>query len=129
MKHVPTNPVESSTAKAARPSSKRAVSMLFRIVEPHRHRAILGDRIFWCERATTKTEMGLSVRWSALQGDLVLKSDCRTLNEAKNLCRIKAADEPRTERLHADLAAPGTSEEAPARWPIVSALDPCEDTE
>jgi hypothetical protein len=105
------------------------MSMLFRIVGAHRHRAIMNGHTFWCERATTKTDTGLLVRWSALQGNLILKADCRTLNEAKNLCRVKAADEPGDERLHRDLADPGTNEEAPPQWPIVSALDPCEDAE
>ncbi|HVS53583.1 MAG TPA: hypothetical protein VHD62_14605 [Opitutaceae bacterium] len=61
--------------------------MLFKIVAPHRHRAALGERIFWCERHATVTESGLSIRWSALEGKILLKGDCRTLNEAKNLCR------------------------------------------
>ena len=68
--------------------------MLFKIVGPHRHRAVLGNREFWCERETTVSEGRLSIRWSAFDGKSLLQRDCRTLNDAKKLCRATASNDP-----------------------------------
>jgi hypothetical protein len=67
--------------------------MLFRIVAPHEHRAIVGHRIFWCTRQAVTTEAGLATSWSAFEGKILLAADCRTLNEAKNRCRAAAKEE------------------------------------
>jgi hypothetical protein len=79
----------------ARPGSATGeVPLLFRIVGPHLHRAAAGGHVFTCAREATATEAGLSIRWLVFQNETLLKNDCRTLNDAKKLCRI-AANEPR----------------------------------
>jgi hypothetical protein len=79
---------------AARLSTNtRHGAMLFKIVGPHRHRAVLGSREFWCERETTTADGRLSIRWSAFDGKILLQRDCRTLNDAKKLCRAIAGDD------------------------------------
>ena len=69
--------------------------MNFRIMGPHQHRAMWGDRVFWCERETTTTEGRLTSRWSAFEGKILLQRDCPTLNDAKRLCRAAASEDPR----------------------------------
>jgi hypothetical protein len=68
--------------------------MLFRIVAPHTHRAFAGGETFTCFRRTAKEPSGLQITWAAYRGEVLLKNDCRTLNEAKRLCRDIGA-EPR----------------------------------
>ena len=65
--------------------------MLFRIVAPHTHRAVVGGNTFTCLRNARQTETGLLVTWAAYRGDELLKGDCRTLNEAKNHCRAASS--------------------------------------
>ena len=67
--------------------------MQFRIVGQHVHRAVVGGSTYSCTRQDTKTDGGLSIAWTAMKDNAVLKSDCRTLNEAKNVCRAAAAEE------------------------------------
>jgi hypothetical protein len=67
-------------------------TMQFKIVGQHEHRAVVGGSTFLCVRHDTKTDNGLSITWTALRDNTVLKSDCRTLNEAKNVCRAAAAE-------------------------------------
>jgi hypothetical protein len=86
---------ENTSAVASPSTNTRNGAMLFRIVGPHQHRAVLGKRIFSCERETITTDEKLSTLWSAFDGKTLLKGDCRTLNEAKNLCRGAASAEPR----------------------------------
>ena len=64
--------------------------MQFRIVGNHLHRAVLEGSEYSCVRESTATDAGLVIRWSAWKDSVVLKNDCRTLNEAKNLCRSAA---------------------------------------
>jgi hypothetical protein len=66
--------------------------MLFRIIAPHTHKAIIGKDTFVCLRALSEPD--LAVSWSAAKNDVVLKSDCRTLNEAKKVCREAAGAAP-----------------------------------
>ncbi len=61
--------------------------MLFRIVGEHNHRAVANGSTFTCIRLHTTTDKGIAITWSASKDGVVLKSDCRTLNEAKQLCR------------------------------------------
>jgi hypothetical protein len=61
--------------------------MMFRIVAPHTHRAFMGTDTVTCIRKAVTTEAGLEISWAAYRGDQLLKGDCRTLNEAKNVCR------------------------------------------
>jgi len=67
--------------------------MQFRIVGAHRHRAIVGSTSFVCLRRDVATGAGPIIAWIASRNDAVLKDDCRTLNEAKNLCRRASAEE------------------------------------
>jgi hypothetical protein len=65
--------------------------MDFRLVGPHQHQATAGGQTFFCFRRVVRIqEGGLAISWSASRGEVVLKNDCRTLNEAKNLCRAAA---------------------------------------
>jgi len=69
--------------------------MPFRIVGPDRHQSVAGGRTFTCVRECTTSDAGIAIRWAAFNDDLLLKADCRTLNEAKNICRsamISGAD-------------------------------------
>ena len=66
--------------------------MQFKIVGQHEHRAVVGDTIFSCVRHDTKTDAGLLISWIASRNNVVLKNDCRTLNEAKNVCRAAATE-------------------------------------
>lgn len=85
-----------ASAEAQPSTNARNGAMLFKIVGPHQHRAVLGQRVFWCERESTVADGKLTVRWSAFEGKALLKCDCRTLNAAKNLCRrIAAGDRSR----------------------------------
>lgn len=68
--------------------------MQFRIVGVHIHQAIFQGCTFTCIRQHTTTDGGVTISWVASQGSTILKSDCRTLNEAKNLCRAAAAAAP-----------------------------------
>jgi hypothetical protein len=67
--------------------------MQFRIVGAHQHRAVVGSNTFVCIRRNATTEAGPVILWVASRNDAVLKDDCRTLNEAKNLCRRASAEE------------------------------------
>jgi hypothetical protein len=67
--------------------------MQFRIVGPNQHRAVVGPSTFLCVRRDTTTATGVSMAWIASRNETVLKDDCRTLNEAKNLCRQVSAEE------------------------------------
>lgn len=67
--------------------------MQFRIVGAHQHRAVVGASQFMCVRRDAAGENGLVIWWIASRNDVVLKDDCRTLNEAKNLCRRALAQE------------------------------------
>jgi hypothetical protein len=49
---------------------------------------MIGSDTFVCLRA--RSESALAVSWSASKNDVVLKNDCRTLNEAKKVCRLAA---------------------------------------
>jgi hypothetical protein len=73
--------------------STTCCGMQFRIVGAHQHKAVVGPSTFLCVRRDTPTETGLTVRWLACRNEAVLKDDCRTLNEAKNLCRQVSAEE------------------------------------
>ena len=66
--------------------------MQFKIVGQHEHRAVVGGATFSCVRRDTKTDAGLLISWTASRNNVVLKNDCRTLNEAKNVCRAAAAE-------------------------------------
>lgn len=61
--------------------------MLFRIIAPHTHQASSGGETFTCYRKAVMVDQRLEVTWSAYHGEQLLKDDCRTLNEAKNVCR------------------------------------------
>ena len=67
--------------------------MQFRIVGANQHRAVVAPSTFVCVRRDTTTDAGVVMRWIASRNEIVLKDDCRTLNEAKNLCRQVAAEE------------------------------------
>jgi hypothetical protein len=66
--------------------------MQFRIVGPHQHKAVVGDSTFLCVRRDKAQATGVAVLWLASRNEAVLKDDCRTLNEAKNLCRQVSAE-------------------------------------
>lgn len=87
----PVPPLE-PVLKPSLSTNVRHGAMLFRIVGPHLHQAVLGDRVFLCTRESTATDVGLSVRWLAFEGQTRLDAECRTLNAAKKLCRIAAND-------------------------------------
>ena len=65
--------------------------MQFRIVGVHIHQAVVQGCTFTCMRQHTTTDSVVTVTWAASKGSTILKSDCRTLNEAKNLWRAAAA--------------------------------------
>lgn len=67
--------------------------MQFKIVGAHQHRAVVGPSTFLCLRRDTTTDAGLVIAWIASRNNTVLKDNCRTLNEAKNLCRQASAEE------------------------------------
>jgi hypothetical protein len=67
--------------------------MQFRIVGAHQHRAVVGSSTFVCIRRDATKDAGPVILWVASRNDVVLKDDCRTLNEAKNLCRQTVAEE------------------------------------
>jgi hypothetical protein len=67
--------------------------MQFRIVGPNQHRAVVGPSVYLCARRDTNSEKGLTFLWLACRNEVVLKDDCRTLNEAKNHCRQALAEE------------------------------------
>ena len=66
--------------------------MQFRIVGTNQHRAVVGGSTYLCVRRDTASDKGISMLWIACRNDTVLKDNCRTLNEAKNLCRQVAAE-------------------------------------
>jgi hypothetical protein len=68
--------------------------MQFKIVGNNQHQAVHGGSAFTCILETTRTETGHLNRWSAFKNDRLLKTDCRTLNEAKKVCRAAAAENP-----------------------------------
>ena len=61
--------------------------MMFRIVGDHTHRAVVGGVMFVCVRSAKETDDGVVISWAAYREKALLKGDCRTLNEAKALCR------------------------------------------
>jgi hypothetical protein len=67
--------------------------MQFRIVGTHQHRAVVGPSTFLCVRRQAPADAGIAMLWVACRNEAVLKDDCRTLNEAKNLCRQVSAEE------------------------------------
>jgi hypothetical protein len=67
--------------------------MQFKIVGTNQHRAVFGPTTFLCVRRDTTSDAGVSMLWIASRNNAVLKDDCRTLNEAKNLCRQVSAEE------------------------------------
>ncbi|MES2693035.1 MAG: hypothetical protein V4773_06145 [Verrucomicrobiota bacterium] len=67
--------------------------MQFRIVGADQHRAVVGATTFLCVCRETTLASGVALRWVACRNEVVLKDDCRTLNEAKNLCRQVLAEE------------------------------------
>jgi hypothetical protein len=67
--------------------------MQFHIIGPHEHRAVVGPTTFLCIRRDVVTEDKRVIAWLACRNNTVLKDDCRTLNEAKNLCRRTLAEE------------------------------------
>lgn len=69
----------------------RSGALLFRIVAPHQHRAVLGDRVFSCEREARLSNGRISVRWSAFEDNILIQANCPTLNDAKKACRARAA--------------------------------------
>jgi hypothetical protein len=66
--------------------------MRFRIVAIHTHQAEEAGITFTCLRRATPSEAGLHIAWEVYRGQELLKADCRTLNEAKTLCRTTAAN-------------------------------------
>ena len=70
--------------------------MQFRIVGVDQHQAIVGPSTFLCVRRDTQVDTRLAIRWVASRNQTVLKDDCRTLNEAKKVCReaLAAASAP-----------------------------------
>jgi hypothetical protein len=77
--------------QAAQPRSAANRQILFRILGAHQHYAVTAAGTFGCTRLSTVTATGMSIRWLASKNDTVLKDDCRTLNEAKNVCREAAS--------------------------------------
>jgi hypothetical protein len=67
--------------------------MHFRIIGAHQHRAVVGPDTFVCVRRDAATDAGPVICWIASRNDAVLKGDCRTLNEAKKLCRQASAEQ------------------------------------
>jgi hypothetical protein len=67
--------------------------MLFRIVGAHQHRAVVRSSTFLCVRRIVPNGDSQTILWIASRNDVVLKDDCRTLNEAKNLCRRVSEEE------------------------------------
>ena len=65
--------------------------MHFRIVGSHRHEAVVNGETFACIRESTLQDDVMIIRWSVVRNGVVLKADCRTLNEAKILCRAAIA--------------------------------------
>lgn len=64
--------------------------MQFRIVGQHQHRAVVGQSEYLCIRQSIATDAGVTLAWTVLKDGAPLKTDCRTLNEAKQLCRAAA---------------------------------------
>ena len=65
--------------------------MQFRITAPHHHQAVRSGSTFSCTLKRVATPTGLAISWCVRRNDQILKDDCRTLNEAKNLCRATGA--------------------------------------
>jgi hypothetical protein len=88
LQRLETDPRAAATARLSH--NARDVAMPFRIVGHHQHRAVVAGHAFCCVRQTIVNDIGLSFLWSVLKDDTLLKSDCRTLNDAKKLCRAAA---------------------------------------
>jgi len=84
----PSNPRAAAPTAPAR--TVRMAPLAFRIAGDHRHEAVAGGHTFSCTREWTTSDAGVSIRWSACDDRVPLKADCRTLNEAKNVCRAAA---------------------------------------
>lgn len=67
--------------------------MQFRVVGADQHRAVVGAVTYLCVCREIIVNTEWVLRWAACRNEVVLKDDCRTLNEAKNLCRAVAAEE------------------------------------
>src|SRR5204862_376809 len=76
------------------PAGKR-VALPFRILGHDRHVAVAGGVTFSCTRETITMDTKISHLWSVLKDGVLLQSGCRTLNEAKNVCRAAAGKEHR----------------------------------
>lgn len=87
--------------------------MLFRIIGAHIHRAELRGEAFTCVGKITMIGERAVILWSVYRGDALLKDDCRTLNEAKKLCR-EAAQIPLAEWAAKATAAAQQAATAPA---------------
>lgn len=61
--------------------------MMFRLTGTHTHQTEVGGEVFTCLRKDIPRESGFDITWWVYRGDVLLKNDCRTLNEAKRLCR------------------------------------------
>ncbi len=94
MSETPSQRPETPPNPAAAAPRPRKATMLFRIVGEHEHQSVVDGHTFRCTRQSTMTETGRFLRWSAFRDGALLKSDCRTLNEAKQLCRAAAAPLP-----------------------------------
>jgi hypothetical protein len=88
----PVDGLASSPDVAAERADMGRETMQFRIVAPHTHYARVRCGAFTCVRTAVLGEAGLQITWAAYRGESLLKQDCRTLNEAKNLCRLAASD-------------------------------------
>jgi hypothetical protein len=91
--HVQVQPMGPRGAEPTHPPRPApGATMPFRIVGHHQHRAVVDGHTYCCIRETTATDAGLLNRWSAYRDNTLLKGDCRTLNEAKQLCRAAAGE-------------------------------------
>lgn len=100
------------------------VAMPFRVAGAQ-HRAVVGDVTYGCVREVIATDAGHSIRWSAYRNDELLKRECRTLNEAKNVCR--AAEDARHSVSPGGEAASSSPAALPHPWqPAGRPADACE---
>ncbi len=65
--------------------------MRFHIAGPHDHQAVVAGNTYSCVRTDTRTETGVVITWTVRKNGIVIKSDHRTLNDAKKHCREDAA--------------------------------------
>jgi hypothetical protein len=91
--------------------------MQFKIVGTHQHRAVVGTSTFLCVGRHTPSDAAIVMLWIVCRNDAVLKDDCRTLNEAKNLCRQVSAEEL---SVHNQAATPAAEKLTPLRHQLAS---------